>query len=56
MNLPLYFRSNFIGTTFEIFDAGENPFKGSASTKNDENENKKPLREELGVILYVNTC
>lgn len=38
-------RSNFLGTKFNVYDAGANPKKKNAPGE--------PLRTELGLIKYV---
>ncbi|KAL1918023.1 uncharacterized protein VTP21DRAFT_3289 [Calcarisporiella thermophila] len=40
--------SNFLGTSFVIYSNGRNPFKAAVSRE----EEKIPIREELGVITY----
>lgn len=42
--IPLWTRSNFMGTEFQIYDGGQNPKKCS---------DPQLVRENLGVVLYV---
>ena len=44
--LLLYFRSNFVGTEFVMYDKGNAPNPDGSSVGED-------VRQELGVILYV---
>lgn len=45
----MYFRSNFLGTTFVIYSHGKNPLKREMTMK----KKDLPIREELGAVLYV---
>ncbi|CAG8432788.1 521_t:CDS:10 [Diversispora eburnea] len=40
-------RSNFLGTAFAIYSNGRNPFKNEPNL-----DNKSPIREELGAVVY----
>ena len=44
LKLIKYYRSNFIGTEFNIYDSGENPKNSMEIEK---------VREQLGVAIYV---
>ena len=44
MKSPIFIRSNFLGTEFNLWDHGENPKRSNNLTK---------IREQIGVIMYV---
>ena len=45
----MFFRANFVGTSFTVYDNGLNPGRGVATPSGSN------LREELAIVNYVST-